>query len=200
MNARHKTVVAGSDLELLEDASDDGSGGGAVVAQVVVDDHRRVELAPNHRCEERVKVRLSRRRPVLHRDPRVNQTWILLLHILHNTSQSFAFFQLNLFLLRVDIEILELAVIVLGTIITEPEELLFVPSHRSGGHVLEVRVLPNLIWRSGAHRLSINVTAGLLSRVDPDDLPVHGIAVSAHLFDDRIKPVQGWLSTGKHPI
>merc|ERR1719480_268855 len=104
----NETLVAGGDLELLEETGHDTGGGGAGEAALVIDDDRGVDAGADQGVHHDVEVSLQGGSRVADRNSPVNKSRELLLEALNGLAQALELLDLNLGLLLVNVDHLEL--------------------------------------------------------------------------------------------
>ena len=110
-NSLDQTFVRGRDLELFEETGDDTASGGPGESDLVGDNDGGVDVGPEKRLADDVKIGLFRGSGVTDWDPPVDQTRELLLETLHNLTETLQLLNLNLGLLFVDVNNFQLATI-----------------------------------------------------------------------------------------
>ena len=195
-NSLHKTLKGGRDLELLEEAGNDGSGGGSGKADLVIDNDGGVDVGAHQSLAHDVIVGLQRGGRVADRHSPVNQTGELLLQSLDGLAQALELLDLNLRLLLVDINNLELAAIGALAALALSQEGSLLGLDDVPGDGSQLGVLANLVGWPGADGGAIDIDGGLLPQVEPDDGAVLGVDGAAHLLKALLETLQSRLAAG----
>merc|ERR1712214_26386 len=191
----NEALVAGGDLELLEETGHDTGRGGAGEADLVIDDDRGVDAGANQGVHHDVKVSLKGGSGVADRDSPVNKSRELLLEALNGLAQALELLNLNLRLLLVNVNHLELASINALPALALTKELGLLLLDNVSGDGPQLGVLPNLVGRPGADGLTIDIDIRLLPHVEPDDGAILGVGGAANLLQGLLKSLKGRLTT-----
>merc|ERR1712107_9707 len=85
--------------------------------------------------------------------------------------------------------------IVLRSSLQNPLELWLILGKHFCCDSSKLSIFSNLVRRSGTHWLSIDIHIGLLSHIEPDDLPILGVDAASHLLQTSLDTSQGGLTT-----
>merc|ERR1719411_2435258 len=193
-NSLNETLEGGGDLELLVEAGGDAAGGGPGETDLVVDDDGGVDGGSHQGADHDVKVSLQGSSGVADGNSPVNQAGVLLLQALDGGAEGLDALHLDLLGVLVDVNILELSTVGLGALLAGLDEADLLLLDAVPGDIAELGVLTDLVWRTGAERLSVNIDGGLLPQVEPDDLPVLGVG-GGDLLQGFLKAFSGGLAT-----
>merc|ERR1719411_1750205 len=169
-NSLNETLEGGGDLELLVEAGGDAAGGGPGKTDLVVDDDGGVDGGSHQGADHDVEVSLQGSSGVADGNSPVNQAGVLLLQALDGGAEGLDALHLDLLGVLVDVNILELSTVGLGTLLAGLDEADLLLLDAVPGDIPELGVLSDLVRRAGTQRLSVDVDGWLLPQVEPDDL------------------------------
>ena len=199
-NGLDESLVAGSELELPEEAGSNAAGGRSGKTNLAVDNDGAVDSGALQSLAHIVEVRLGGSSRVADGDSHVDKSGELLLESLDDKGEGGELLDLNLMLLLVNLDVLQLAVVSLGLALNDADELLLVLLDRLAGDVTELSILTNLVWGASTDGVAVHIHDGLLAHVQPDDLVGLGIEVAASLVDGILESSNGGLSAAVHLV
>merc|ERR1719507_2367451 len=173
-----ESLEGGGDLELLVEAGSDAASGGPGETDLVVDDDGSVAGGSHKGADHDVEVSLQGSSGVAHGNSPVNQAGVFLLQSLDSGAESLDALHLDLLGVLVDVNILQLSTIGLGTLLAGLDEADLLLLDAVTGDIAELGVFSDLVRRAGAQGLSVNIDGWLLPQVEPDDLAVLGVGGS----------------------
>jgi len=193
-NSLNKAFIRGSKLEFSEEAGGNTSSGGSGETNLAVNNDGAVDSGSLEGLADIVEVSLSGSSRVADGDSHVDKSGELLLKTLNDLGKGGKLLDFNFTLLLVDINVLELVIISLGTSLNNSEELLFVLLNTIASDVTELSVLTNLVGRAGTDGIAIHIHNRLLAHVEPDNLVGLGIEITTGLIDGILKSSHGRLA------
>merc|ERR1711997_287975 len=162
-----ESLEGGGDLELLVEAGGDAAGGGPGEADLVVDDDGGVDGGAHQGADHDVEVSLQGGPRVANGDSPVDEAGVLLLQSLDGGAEGLDALHLDLRGVLVDVNVLQLPTVGLGALLAGLDEAHLLLLDAVPGDIAELGVLSDLVWRSGAQGLSVDINGWLLPQVEP---------------------------------